>query len=482
MTNTNESVVLGTTSQGGELRGNALRLSRHSAAFEIYDSRLVLRLSEVLTDFKIMANERKLYSGRAVVSSVLNMGTLIVCEATLDESAWLDVDLSGLKNGGGSLADQYADFIRRWEKHYKIAEPYKTVVADMRTLFMDLHLWLDQVELGIRASPSDDRLKLQQAVTDELAPAIIPSIDILFEKFESAAESLGPDLEPFHSSYMRRHLHPLVLCAPFPHRTFYKPLGYAGDYEMVNMIARDGHDGGSLYAKIVNCWFLKQAPSEAHRNRLRYLENKLLEETLRVIRAERQPRICNLACGPAVEVQRFLAEQTISDQAHFTLIDFNDETLDHLRNRLNSLKAQHGRNTSVRCVKKSVQNILRESARTLERAGSEQYDFVYCAGLFDYLPDLVCRSLTDIMYDWVAPGGLLLVTNVEPSNPRRKGMEHLLDWHLIYRTGRQFRVLQPRQSPADWVAIRTDVTGVNLFLEVRKQDHAQQNDHEPARI
>src|SRR5438876_8063021 len=129
---------------------------------------------------------------------------------------------------------------------------------------------------------------------------------------------------------MRRHLHPLVLCAPFPHRTFYKPLGYAGDYEMVNMIARDGHDGGSLYAKIVNCWFLKQAPSEAHRNRLRYLENKLLEETLRVIRAERQPRICNLACGPAVEVQRFLGEQTISDQAHFTLIDFNDETREHV--------------------------------------------------------------------------------------------------------------------------------------------------------
>ena len=94
----------------------------------------------------------------------------------------------------------------------------------------------------------------------------------------------------------------------------------------------------------------------------------------------------------------------------------------------------------------------------------------------------IWATQSDIMYDWVAPGGLLLVTNVEPSNPRRKGMEHLLDWHLIYRTGQQFRVLQPRQSPADWVAVRTDLTGVNLFLEVRKPDHAQRNDHEPARI
>src|SRR5205814_2423484 len=105
-------------------------------------------------------------------------------------------------------------------KNYKIAEPYKTIIADMRTFFMDLHLWLDQVELGIRASPSDDRLKMEQAVTDELASAIVPSIDTLFEKFESAANRLELDMEPFHSSYMRRHLHSMVLCAPFPHRTF----------------------------------------------------------------------------------------------------------------------------------------------------------------------------------------------------------------------------------------------------------------------
>jgi len=479
---TSESVVVGTNSQGGLLHGNVLRFTRHSVAFEIYDVRQLPRLSEVLTDFKIVADDRTLYSGRAVVASVMNVGTMIACEATLDESRWLEVDLSCVKNGGGGLANQYADFIRRWQKNYKVGEPYKLIVADMRTLFMDLHLWLDQVELGIRASPSDDRLQLEQSVTDELAEGIIPSIDVLFEKFESAAESLGTELEPVHSSYMRRHLHPLVLCAPFPHRTYYKPLGYAGDYEMVNMIARDGHEGGSLYAKIVNCWFLKQAPSEAHRNRLRYLENKLLEETLRVMRSERKARICNLACGPAVEVQTFLAEQAISDHAQFTLIDFNDETLEHVRTKLNSLKSQHGRTASIHCVKKSVQNILRESARTLERPAADQYDFVYCAGLFDYLPDLVCRSLTDIMYEWVAPGGLLLVTNVEPSNPRRKGMEHLLDWHLIYRTGPRFHSLHPRRASADWVAVRTDVTGVNLFLEVRKPNYAQQNDHEPARI
>ncbi len=124
MTNSNETVALGTSSQGVELRGNVLRLLRHSAAFELYDPRLVLRLSEVLTDFRILASERTLYLGRAVVSNVMNMGTMIVCEVTLDETGWLDVDLKCVRNGGGGMAKEYADFIRRWQKNYKIAEPY----------------------------------------------------------------------------------------------------------------------------------------------------------------------------------------------------------------------------------------------------------------------------------------------------------------------------------------------------------------------
>jgi len=478
----NQSWVTAETSQGTEIRGSLLRLTRHLAVFEIYDPALVLQLTEVLTNFRILANDRPLYLGRAVVNNLVNTAALLVCEVTLDESSWVDVDFGRMRNEAGSLAREYGDFIRGWQKNYQVAGAYKTIIADMRAFLMDLQLWLDQIELGIRASPSGDRLQLEQQATDELASAIIPTINTLFEKFEGIAEGLEPDLKAAHRSYMRRHIHPLVLCAPFPHRTFQKPLGYAGDYEMVNMIARDEHEGGSLYAKIVNCWFLKQPPAQAHRNRLDYLQDKLVAETLRVMRAGRQARICSLACGPAVEVQRFVDKQQISDLAHFTLIDFNDETLEHVQMKLDDAKARRHRQTSVQCVKKSVQRIVRESARTIERAARDQYDFVYCAGLFDYLPNQVCRLLIDILYDWVAPGGLLLATNVEPSNPLRNGMEHLLDWHLVYRTGQQLEALHPQRVSTDCITVRADVTGVNLFLDIRKPVDAKHQDYIPARV
>jgi hypothetical protein len=51
-------------------------------------------------------------------------------------------------------------------------------------------------------------------------------------------------------------------------------------------------------------------------------------------------------------------------------------------------------------------------------------------------------------------------------------MEHLLDWHLIYRNGRQMEALRPDGVDADAACVRCDDTGVNVFLVVRKPGHA----------
>jgi len=303
-----------------------------------------------------------------------------------------------------------------------------------------------------------------------LAQPVLPCIDVLFEQFEDTAARLDEASVPAHRHYMRRQLHPLVLCAPFAYRTFEKPLGYAGDYEMVNMILRNQPEGGSLFAKVVNSWFLRQPPAEAHRNRIADLANTLETEVLRAQRAKRPARIFSVACGPAQEVQRFLEQTPLSDHAHFTLLDFNEETLQYGRSVITAARKKYGRRTVLEYVRKSVQQILKESGRTVARP-EKQYDLVYCAGLFDYLSDQICQRLMTVMYEWLAPGGLLLATNVEPSNPLRHGMEHLLDWHLIYRNSAQMLPLAPSQVGPQACVVRTDPTGVNLFLQVRKPEH-----------
>jgi extracellular factor (EF) 3-hydroxypalmitic acid methyl ester biosynthesis protein len=466
-----ESLIVCQTSQGLEIRATVSRLTRHLGVFEVYSPSLVLRTSEVLSEFRVVLRERVIYSGRAVVRGLVSTGLLTVCEVSLDESSWIDIEFAAEMVGNGKLREQFGSFIQDWQRLYQVTSEYKVIVADMQSYFTELRLWLDQVELGIRASPSGDRLRLEDEVTEELAKPIIPCVDALFEKFEGIAGTLAENLLPAHRNYMRRQLHPLMLCSPFAYRTYQKPLGYAGDYEMVNMILRNGYEGGSLYAKVVNTWFLRQPPAQAHRNRIAYLVNTLRTEVLRTRRAARGARILSVASGPAQEVQRFIDDDPLSDHARFTLLDFNEETLRYARATIDAIKTRQGRQCAVDYMRKSVQQILKESGRSIQRP-DKQYDFVYCAGLFDYLTDSICRRLMDIMYEWVAPGGLLLATNVEPSNPLRNGMEHLLDWHLIYRNAEQMWSLAPSQVPADAVSVKSENTGVNLFLEGRKPEHA----------
>jgi extracellular factor (EF) 3-hydroxypalmitic acid methyl ester biosynthesis protein len=464
-----ESLVTFSTADGVKLQGIPVRITRHIAVFELYNPNVTPRFSEALDEFEIIMRAQTVYSGRATVRNVLDIGLNIICEVTLNENFWRDVNFTDEMLKNGALRNAYSGFMREWQKLYKILPEYKIIVADMQSFLTDLRLWLEQVNLGMLTSQPNDRAQLEQDVVTELAKPVLPCLDELFQKFEIIVKNLDEDLHPSHQNYMRRQLHPLVLNAPFAQRSFQKPLGYAGDYEMVNMIVRNTHEGGSLFAKIINAWFLSQPPSQAHRNRIDYLEQLLFQESIRVIAAGQFPRILDLACGPAQEIQKFLIDHPISGKAKITLLDFNKETLEYLRTTLDEIKARYVRETSLHFVKKSVFQLIKESGK--ETAVENQYDVIFCAGLFDYLSDQVCKQLMDIMYKWLVPGGLLVVTNVESSNPLRNGMDHLLDWHLNYRTSHQLKRLTPTEANTEEAVVRADATGVNIFLEIRKPDY-----------
>jgi extracellular factor (EF) 3-hydroxypalmitic acid methyl ester biosynthesis protein len=470
-----ESLVIAQNNQGVELHGSLLRFTRYLAVFELYNPAVVLRMSEVLDSFKLVFNERTIYAGKATVSNLVNAGLMTVCEVALDENAWRDVVFSPEMVADGRLHAEFVGFMEGWQKLYRVLPDFKVVMADMQSFLADLRLWLEQVELEIRSSPSADRIQLERDVVYKLAAPVVKSIDAFIERFEAIAGRLEPDLQPVHRGYLRRQLHPLVLSSPFAYRAFHKPLGFAGDYEVVDMMLRPPHEGSTLFAKILNVWLLGQAPAQAHRNRVAYLERRLHDETSRVLKQGRVPRVFNLACGPAAEVLRFLRGEGPAENAQLTLLDFNDETLQHLRRALEEVTRGRTCRSSVQLVKKSVHQMLKESAKSVGLPRQEQYDFVYCAGLFDYLSDQVCRRLMSLCYDLLAPGGLLLATNVSDAvnslHPFRYSMEYILDWHLIYRDRAALAGLAPERAPADGVSLLSEVSGVDLFVEVRKPDH-----------
>jgi extracellular factor (EF) 3-hydroxypalmitic acid methyl ester biosynthesis protein len=163
-----------------------------------------------------------------------------------------------------------------------------------------------------------------------------------------------------------------------------------------------------------------------------------------------------------------MEQHDLSDAAEFTLLDFNEETLRYAESVINDARRRHHRATNIRMVKKSVANVLKAWN------GDHQYDLIYCAGLFDYLQDRVCKQLMNLMYGALAPGGTLIATNVDSGNPIQRIMDFIFEWHLLYRTGSQMNLLLPERTAPDQCRISADATGCNIFMEVTRPS----NNHE----
>ncbi|MGH7951845.1 MAG: class I SAM-dependent methyltransferase, partial [Limisphaerales bacterium] len=217
----------------------------------------------------------------------------------------------------------------------------------------------------------------------------------------------------------------------------------------------------------INVYALQLPPIVAHRNRIQYLQKKLAKESLRVMVRGKDARVFNIGCGPAQEVQRFLAEDELANHTHFTLADFDNETITHTTRILNELQVLHERKGKIKVIRRPVQQIIREAEKIFEYPRCDQHDLIYCAGLFDYLTDQVCAKLVEIFYEMLLPGGLLIVTNVD-EHPAKQQMECFLEWHLVHRDEEMMRTFIPPKVILQNVSITREQTGVNIFLEIRK--------------
>jgi len=466
-----EYQVSGRNADGAEIQGELVHLTRHHAVLEIFDLSVVLRVSQSLAGFQIALGEMPIYSGRAVVASLIHLGDRLVCDLKLAEEGFA----FGAAAPTEALVGDRADFntlLSQWQQVYRIKPEFKVVVADLQLFLMDLRLWLGEWERKLHFDASPERNGTTASQVRELCGQMVPAFNSLHERFEEIGRGIEPELRPAHEGFTKRQLHALTLCAPFAHRTFHKPLGYAGDYEMVNMMLREPLEGGTLYAKALNGWFLEQWPARAHRNRVAFLAARLREEALRARRRKRPLRVLNLGCGPAQEVLQFLAADDLCDQADLTLLDFNRETVEHTTRSVEECRRRFQRATQVQVSRKSVHQLLKEGMQSSKADTRPQFDYIYCAGLFDYLTDRTCNQIVNIFHDWLAPEGLLVVTNVADYRPFRFMLEFLLDWNLIYRDVQPGSALIPDRSLPDDCRITRDPTGVNVFVEVRKPCHA----------
>jgi extracellular factor (EF) 3-hydroxypalmitic acid methyl ester biosynthesis protein len=454
-----DPVITFRNSQGEAVRGTLTNVQRRSLVMEIYNPYSIVQVSEVLSDLTIRSGERSIYKGKAVVVRLLNTGLMAVVSVTLTDE-WNE--LASIGHDGKSVADEARSFVQGWNTRFNVRREYQVVVSEMRAYFSEITRWVDQADMKTGLPRSEDG-RVREDVFFDLARPLLEKGREYLQWFENEAAQVDPEIAPAHRSFAQASIHPLILRAPFVYRTFVKPLGYAGDYEMVNQILGDPRQGPSTYFQLVNYMFLQAGVAVAHRNRIDILRNRLDDLAASAMQTGRPMRVLNVGCGPAVEIQRFARDNPHSDMLEFVLVDFSEETLEYTRQRLEEASRPTGRKLNLTLQHESVNQLLKRAARSQRVAPEEGFDYVYCAGLFDYLTDKVCTRLIEYFIARSRPGGRILVTNVHSSNPERNWMEHFLEWHLIYRD--EAGLVRALPQGVEDVQTYTDPIGVNVFVE-----------------
>ncbi len=242
--------------------------------------------------------------------------------------------------------------------------------------------------------------------------------------------------------------------SPLHHRMRHKPLGYSGDYLLLDWILTTRIAGNGL-GKIWDALFHDYPGAIAVRNRKQILQSYL--EGFR--KSHSKVSFLDLACGSCRYVLEIMNEAdnkgTLAFLQDITFVDYQADAIEFA-------KVLYGQMPFKVQPQWTSCNVLRFKP-------SRKYNFIWSSGLFDYLNDDQAIFFIKRMYGWLEDNGLIVFGNFHPAQPTRIPMELVGNWFLIHRTNQDLVCLAEKAgiSSAN-VKVSQEPMGINLFCEIRK--------------
>lgn len=333
-------------------------------------------------------------------------------------------------------------------KYALVPNEFKVLVYDLKEFLQALKTSLDTIEIN----------EGERHVTFSAERYLSKILPDLYHRAAQIIEPLCDDEKKACSRFFRQQLH-MLYDSPFVARTLEKPRGYAGDHEMMHMIYENKFDGKTLFGRCLNGVFLDIGATRAVRNRARYLVSKL---TALFENRNEKLRILSLASGPAKEIEYLIehwqdTQRPIEalSQAEFYFLDQDEEALMRSQARLTAVARKHNLNSNFVFLNLSVRDVITNKHEILGK-----FDFIYTAGLFDYLEDKVAQVTAGSLFKVLSSNGQLIIGNFDKTNPDRLMMEFVMDWPLIYRDAEDLqRLFSHLADPV----IESEPEKINLF-------------------
>jgi hypothetical protein len=260
--------------------------------------------------------------------------------------------------------------------------------------------------------------------------------------------------------YTERTVTRELIAGPGWARSYLKPLGYPGDFQIMNWIYDGAPQGDSIRAKFLHQ--LSLVGSQAVKTRMDALADIIVEIAGRRGDPGRQFEVASIGSGPAREIEPILAASNPAMKWRATFVD--QEPL-ALENALGLARRVGGGRLDVQALNISFKEMLNPSPLS---ASFSDKDIIYSAGLVDYLNPLLAQRFVKRLYQFVKPGGAVIIGNV---NNLPTGMiwssEYAVDWSLFFRSRAEMMAMA-NETPDAKITIKSDSLDAIYFLIVEK--------------
>jgi hypothetical protein len=305
---------------------------------------------------------------------------------------------------------------------------------------------------SLRSSLNDLVLRLADSHSDLTSGRVDAGMRRIVETLAALRSSLPPERwRALCNSPRLRPIRSVLHEDPQSHRGHAKPRGYAGDPVLLDYVygCAPLPEGTSRFGRNVYLWAAEHSSAFRSVRQRRAALAEMIDAA-----ATRRPgaRVLAIASGHLREAQ-LSAAVAGRDLGELVALDHDSHSLDVVRSTFAGLP--------VRCVQGTLGELV------AGRIEPGEFDLIYAAGLYDYLPDTIARRLTTVLSSRLAPGGGLVIGNF--AHCREAGyLEAIMDWFLVYRTEEELLSLAG-EVQEHVLRTWTDEEGVMRYLAVERR-------------
>ncbi len=334
----------------------------------------------------------------------------------------------------------------------QIGDDFKALTNDWRMYLSNCKQILD-IEDGKNTYHTAHEKEL---LLQEIEPTIMPPLFEFIQRLNSIVDPINEQQHDQYREYFRNNLDPFLRASKIVSSSIDKPQGYPGDFKTIKLFFQPPYQGDTLYEKFVNKFLHSLDATKAHKERIDFLYNDICSA---YAKATNDLSMMILGSGPAEELIRFLKNHKLNKPVYATLMDIDAYALADFSDRLQYISQDL---FQPKLINMDILGIIRSGVKDPVKG---KFQLTYCAGLFDYFSQTICKRLAKYLVKHTEATGMVIATNVLKQNSARHFMDYAGRWKIIHRDEKEMADLVP--NGYSWKFFY-DTTQTNLIQKIFK--------------